>query len=228
MLEKKEQPKWSKGTSERDGRERDLETYEGMLGFSKEDLKGKNVLDIGSGEKEVFSKELKDDIGVGVVSVNPDFSMEDFGKHVKNKPVEERKSLAAIGQELPFKNETFDKVFSLYALTTFASHDAESIRQWMSEITRVLKPGGEIRLAPIGAYSEEEIRDTKFNKYLKITDELADAGYDIRFELIRNKDFGLNTLHPQWIDEFGQEQEEIKDVSENVSQGSRIIITKPK
>lgn len=220
---------WARETSDRQGRERDLEDYEGYLGFNREALKGKTVLDLGSGETEIFSRELKQNgIEANVISFNPDYSIKRFRKTMEKIPDWQKKSVAAIGQELPFRDKIFDRVFGLYSVTVFSDPhpqfgNPEAAKRWMSEIARVLKPGGEARLAPIAADNAEEVWE---GKYKELLSELKEKGFYIKIEMIKNKELGLTKIVSSWVDENGVEREESRDVSENSFQ-ARLIIKKP-
>ena len=52
---------YSIGTTFRDGRERSLEDYEAHLSLKRTNLRGKTILDIGSGEKQRFASELMEE-----------------------------------------------------------------------------------------------------------------------------------------------------------------------
>src|SRR3989344_8831514 len=56
--------------------DRSMERYNELLGISIEELKGKTVLDLGSGLTERFAKEMVTK-GVNVVSVNPDLTLQE-------------------------------------------------------------------------------------------------------------------------------------------------------
>ncbi|HLT97643.1 MAG TPA: class I SAM-dependent methyltransferase [Acidimicrobiia bacterium] len=83
------------------------------------------VLDLGSGTgaaREVFG-------GRRVIALDPVVEM------LQLNPIECR--VAAIGEQLPFPDETFDGVFSAYVFRNLTS-----IPETLNEIERVLKPGG--------------------------------------------------------------------------------------
>lgn len=141
--------------------ENGLKSYEDYLGFNGDDLNGKTVLDVGSGLTERFSREIKEaGINANVISLSPGNSSERIRKIKKSSDWQE-KSVGAIAQELPFKDESFDNVFGLYSITTIFSPkmSPKGAQKWISETARVLKPGGEARLAPVGEFAgDEEVR----------------------------------------------------------------------
>jgi ubiquinone/menaquinone biosynthesis C-methylase UbiE len=59
-----------------------------------------------------------------------------------------RKGVAAIAQQLPFTNESFDMILAAYSVINYASSTPKAVEAWVSEAARVLKPGGEARLGP--------------------------------------------------------------------------------
>ena len=67
---------------------------------------------------------------------------------------EDAKSRAVLGlaEHLPFKDESFDLVISLFAVPYYSPNE-ENLEQELREMVRVLKPGGEIQLAPVFMYA---------------------------------------------------------------------------
>ncbi len=131
---------------------RSLKDYEQDLGFKKEDLNTKEVLDLGSGESERLARELKSNgITANVVSLNPDYVVESYERYRKayeNFPGREKgKSVAAIGQNLPFKDESFDAIFALWSISEYLQKEDE-LEKAFREVYRVLKPGGTARISP--------------------------------------------------------------------------------
>lgn len=115
--------------------------------FNREELADKTVLDLGSGLKAKLAKQLKDaGINTEVVSVSPDFSERKYGKEVK-KSLPEGKFVAALGQALPFKDESFDRVFALHVIEHFRSGNI--YKKCLIEIPRILKEGGKATLGPL-------------------------------------------------------------------------------
>lgn len=223
---------WSPDTTDRGGRERGLEAYEGYLGFSREELKGKTILEIGSGETERFSRQLKEvNIDAKVVALNPDYAKDRYREKIHAIPDWAGKSVAATGQELPFNDETFDKVFGLFSLTVFASPSSftgnpEATKHWLSEIIRVLKHGGEARLAPMGGWRADTQLPELYDDYRPLVEYLQDQGLELRFEAVKNKDLGYTRSTTIWMDKRGQQRETTEDVGERVHD-SRMIIRKP-
>ena len=120
------------------------------LEINVQDLKGR-VLDIGSGTMEQFA-EGAGKHGIEVVSVNPKLAFQadrtqrkhDLEQKRDNKIAEE--PIAAIVQELPFKEGSFGTVISLNAAPTWLEPD--DYGSAFGEIYRVLKTDGKAYLGP--------------------------------------------------------------------------------
>lgn len=131
---------------------RNLEDYKEYLGFDEKELEGKRVLDLGSGSLEKLARDLKQvGINASVIALNPDYILKKYRDIIKNQPHWKRKSVAGVGQALPFQDASFDVILGLESVTLYedALHEANSAKAWAREIARVLKPGGEARLGEI-------------------------------------------------------------------------------
>jgi len=130
---------------------RDLEMYKKHFSFQNEELEGKDILDLGAGPEAKFDKELRQSgIKAHVISLSPDFSDERYRrKALISNP--EANLVAAVGQEIPFKNESFDNVFALHVMEhVFRTKDSlTNATKIIEEITRVLKIGGKGYLSPL-------------------------------------------------------------------------------
>ena len=147
----RQKPQLFEGTTENTGslEGRSLFEYEQTLGFQKKDLSGKTVLDFGSGPTERLSRELKDNnIDANIISVNPDYKTKRYRDQVTTSPDWQKKSVAAVGQELPFLDNSFDEVLALYSVSSYVD---DRFDQVLLEIYRILKPGGTARIAPFMA-----------------------------------------------------------------------------
>lgn len=164
--------------------------------FSIENYRGKRLLDIGSGAYERFAQEAKE-YGVTTFNVNPSLSEESHREMLLHNnrlpvPVESlrkrlRKSfmrgvgkalrdvapgdltVAALGQQLPFKDESFDCITSIYGVPYYLyadwykqdeedtdtytdeqrSETIKNVSSALNEIIRTLKPGGEAFLVDL-------------------------------------------------------------------------------
>lgn len=128
-----------------------LEEYERLLGFKRKDLEGKMVLDLGTSPTDRLAKDVKEvGINATVVGLSPDLGNL-YPNEIQVPGMEDewdRLGVAAIGQAMPFKDESFDVILGAYSVTWRAATYPEQVEAWVSEIGRVLKPGGEARLGP--------------------------------------------------------------------------------
>lgn len=126
------------------------------------------VLDVGSGY-EYFGRALSAQTSTRVVSLNPKLLDEPFRTDIAERWAEDpaanataRMSVAGLVQALPFKDNTFDSVVSLFSFPTI--FDEQAVKKGHSkpeplppaeyapsyqEIVRVLKPGGAAFLGPV-------------------------------------------------------------------------------
>lgn len=127
--------------------DRSLHEYEQEFGFKVAEL-GKKVLDLGSGTSERFAREARQ-YGVNVTSVNPQLIDPDVRRQRKILGGETThvNSVAALAQNLPFPNETFDSVVSFYAVPMHL-REAEYTPAIL-EIHRVLKTHGNAYIGPV-------------------------------------------------------------------------------
>lgn len=167
---------WEKGTTYNPPEEggKSLEQYEDILGFDARELQGKSILDLGTGETEKLSKELKQkNIETNVISLNPDYSHDEWlRKNIKKKDWQ-GKSVAGIAQQLPFKDESFDVILGLESTTRYVSpkDSIEEAKTWGREVVRTLKKGGEARLWPVLELDDNKKEDRErldiFIQYLQ-------------------------------------------------------------
>ncbi|OGC55657.1 hypothetical protein A2797_01155 [candidate division WWE3 bacterium RIFCSPHIGHO2_01_FULL_48_15] len=137
--------------------DRSLSEYQELLDLPILELKDKTVLDIGSGKHETFAKEAAQK-GANVISINPYLKFPGYREELlkgpdawerfvarfrakAKEPNGNRSSIAALGQDLPFKDEVFDIVTSVFAVPHYLTDESDVVRSF-DEIARVLKPGG--------------------------------------------------------------------------------------
>jgi len=124
-------------------------SYDTLLGFNFETMRGKKVLDIGSSLGSNFSEEAKK-YNADVVSISPDF---------KDKtPDNKNKNVAARVQQLPFKDNTFDYIVASYSIPYYLPYDFAEYNRSISEILAVLKPGGKAYFYPINTEQKKLIK----------------------------------------------------------------------
>lgn len=139
-----------------------LEEYEHEFCFSREELKGKTILDLGSGTTDKFAREVKQaGIDAKVVSLSPDLHTSYGARSSREKVAPDWKirGVAAIAQQLPFKDNSFDMILGAYSVTYYATTEKD-VNAYVREIKRVLKKGGEARLVPVydnGSGRESEL-----------------------------------------------------------------------
>lgn len=139
---------------------RDLEKYENLLGFKRADLLKKDVLDLGAGPEIKFAKQLNESgIEANVIELSPEFNEEKYRIKAK-KFSAQTPIISALGQELPFKPNSFDVIVNLHVVEWLSRIDELKM---FSEMARVLKDGGR---AYIGTFTPYEL-PREFEKDLK-------------------------------------------------------------
>ena len=123
---------------------RGLVEYETFLDFKRNDVINKKVLDLGSGPHGRFARELEVQYGEQVDVTSFDFI------HSATRAGSERsqKSVAGLFSQLPFKDNSFDMVTSLFGFP-FYSKTSELSEKILRELIRITKPKGTIILWPV-------------------------------------------------------------------------------
>ncbi len=130
-------------------KELNLQNYEKALHLNREELRGKTILDLGSGRLELFSRQLKTTgIDVTVISLNPELKDDRHRDAVTRIPDWVKKSVSGMAHGLPFRDAVFDRVFAVKSITYY-TRTSEAAEQAIKEIVRILKPGGEAILCPL-------------------------------------------------------------------------------
>ncbi|MFM2360398.1 MAG: hypothetical protein RLY16_2391 [Bacteroidota bacterium] len=105
-------------------------------GWDKEDLKGKNILEVGSGAGR-FTQILLDDIGANVYSV--DYSNAVEANFKNNGPNDRLNLFQASIYDMPFAKHQFDKVICIGVL-----QHTPDVQKSVQSLIQMLKPGGEL------------------------------------------------------------------------------------
>lgn len=138
------------------------EAYESWLGIDIKDL-GETVLDLGAGEGTSFAKRARE-YGVRVVSVNPVFGDKQHRAKINSggkdsKSIEHK--VAAVGDKLPFPDNSFDSVVSFWAVPYYL--EKGDVYYTLKEIVRVLKPGGKAILFPLASEHSMQYKNALSN-----------------------------------------------------------------
>lgn len=135
---------------ERQGRT--LTEYLNIFGLSKEQLRGKRILDLGSGIQALPAQELE---GIAdVFSVSPEYGEERHRTPLPPGVTESR--IAARGEALPFRDNSFDMIWVLHVFDHLDNYEKidgfTSAQAVFREIIRVLKPEATAYIAPARAF----------------------------------------------------------------------------
>ncbi len=161
---------------------RPYEAYAYFLDLKKEELQGKDILDLGSGEKEEFKKGVEErGIEARVFSVNPMLGPDTPESELARKKSSREKVVAGIAQEMPFKDKKFDLIVSLDAVPLYL-HSREGDSEYMQafkEMDRVLNDGGIIKIYPVNKRDYDNNGQALLKKPLKY---LSDKDYKITWK----------------------------------------------
>ncbi len=139
---------------------RGLEDYLRDLNLTPEMLVGKKILDVGSGTRR-FAKEVKEaGISAEVISIDPVFVSPEEKSRIQGDstgklqemlqntdvPGVKDKTVAGVGEALPFRDGIFDLVVADNSLPAYGNK--EQIDDFFTEVFRVLKSNGELRFTP--------------------------------------------------------------------------------
>jgi len=146
---------------------RSLEEYERKLMFSRDELAGKVVLDLGAGPTLRFANEIEaSGVDAKVISLSADFSDEKYrgtAQEHSNGAV-----VAGLAQALPFKDGSFDEIFGLHIAEHLLTEDIR--RAALHEVARVLKGGGTARigtLEPGARFGRLALYDEELSEYFR-------------------------------------------------------------
>ncbi|MCL5733526.1 MAG: class I SAM-dependent methyltransferase [Patescibacteria group bacterium] len=155
--------------------DRSLASYREYLGLPIEDLKGKLVLDIGSGHSGRFIREA-DKEGINVVAFNPELksglAIEGLNKRELPGVLDKGKigkinAVAGIVQEMPFKDNSFDAEVALFSVPHYMPKYKSEYKLMFNEILRTLKPGGQAFIFPMNEPGNNFFSKKIFKDFLK-------------------------------------------------------------
>ncbi|MFA5991627.1 MAG: class I SAM-dependent methyltransferase [Candidatus Doudnabacteria bacterium] len=140
-------PEYARGSILESFEGRSLEAYIKEFNIKLEDLQGNTILDLGASLKNKFAEELKQrGVEAKVISLSPDFSDQTISQQTKEASPEGQ-LVAGLGQNLPFADNTFDKIYSLHAHEHFKT--LQDVYNALKEMARTLKKGGIAKMGPI-------------------------------------------------------------------------------
>lgn len=148
---------------------RGMTEYLSDLDLTPEEIAGKKILDIGAGIRK-FAKGAEDrGIKADIYSLDPMYSVlqkKSFAqcgndnlvkRFKKNESFSiKEKTVAALEENLPFKDNFFDMVVSEYCMPLYAFVE-EQIERFLLEVIRVLKNKGQARLFPFYNINDERL-----------------------------------------------------------------------
>ncbi len=144
---------------------RGLDDYLQICDLTLDDLKGKRILDLGSGPDCRFATELSERIdGSHVTSLDAVFDDPLMRHKVSNPSI-----VGGYFTALPFADASFDLVLSCFAMPLYVEGE-EAVALALKEVCRVLATGGKAVLAPLQFH-----RRTIYGEPLENQRELADA-----------------------------------------------------
>src|SRR3990167_1889353 len=158
---------------------RGLEKYLSDLNLAKETLEGKQILDLGSCTRR-FAKELEDSgIKAEVFSLDPIFENPkekiEAGAEELSKQISEtervsivQKTIAGLGERLPFKNNSFDLILAEYSLPAHAT-SKKQIDDFFKNSLSSLRVGGELRFCPPVSLQNQELSEYITNKLTELS-----------------------------------------------------------
>jgi ubiquinone/menaquinone biosynthesis C-methylase UbiE len=145
--------------------ERVFRSYMEDLRLTPEDF-NKKILDVGAGSAQ-FAKWAKEHgVSDEIYSLDP----------MEEGLIGKEKSVVASAETIPFKSESFDLVVSDSAIPNIylgegsAEIVKEKVKSSLQEMVRVVKSGGEIRLAPVligNKYESQRILSQSIEEALK-------------------------------------------------------------
>jgi len=117
-----------------------LSKYAEVLDLNIDEMKGKLVLDIGSGTSEKFAKEASK-VEIKVVSISP--------RAKDDTPSGTPLSVTGRVQEMPFRDNFFDYEVALFSVPYYLPLTKAEYTACFKEVIRTLKSGGKAYFSPV-------------------------------------------------------------------------------
>lgn len=145
----------------------DFHTQLNELGLSIESLRDKNVLDIGSGGARLAEGAKDEKINAKIISLDPKYSSPKSlnrkisgDKDTTMERIKEKQlpAVAGLAESLPFTDESFDLIIANCSVPYYQSDKGLKAKS-ISEMIRVLKPGGEARITMVTKNDEDVVKD---------------------------------------------------------------------
>ena len=149
-----------------------------------EDFRGKRILDLGAGAHLQFARGLeKAGINADVVSLSPAFADKYWREAMKGRK-ESDMLVAAMGEQLPFADESFDRIVSDDVLEHLHTHKRYIL--FLKEVVRVLAPKGLAYLGPAAEISGEYAANVIAKPELeKLLDHQATATWRLSHKILK-------------------------------------------
>lgn len=120
-----------------------------------------NIIDVGSGTGDIVKLIIKNSFDVSITSIDLNFDILKYGKEKFKINTKKIKWLNCNAENLPIKNNFYDKY-----IISFCLRNITSIDRALSEALRVLKPGGSFYCLEFSA-PESSIISNSYNFYKK-------------------------------------------------------------
>lgn len=156
--------------------ERELDEYKDKLDITDKELGNWDVVvDLGSGTAQEFARDYAAaGYGGKVISVDPNLGVpwsieqtrylpEEHEHRLKGRNNFAKGTMAGLSQELPLKNSSVDAVLALYSMPKWVE-DENDIKRSISEISRVLVPGGTARIFPVHETKNKRVVQEALNE----------------------------------------------------------------
>jgi SAM-dependent methyltransferase len=189
---------WENSRTEKSpGDGRSLEDYLNIFDITPDELNNATVLDLGSGPLELGTEthtlnytpgdgftEFKVD-NCKVIAVNPEYAHNRYlrlnareYKHTDDND----SSVAAIGQELPFRENFFKFIFAVASVSRYCEPGKYGgvASAWVKEGFRVLQSDGKFCIA----HAYDPLRDENYESYVKDMEDIKDLLLRVGFRTV--------------------------------------------